>query len=136
MRHAGALRIDHVMGLRLCIDSRRFTAHCGCLCALSLETLLRILAPSHSATVHRHRRDPAPYRGSWEASGPAGLLAYRVLYFERWPDGLFKRADTHPELSLVTVATHDLPTLAGWWLGRDIDLRCTGTVPGRIHEGR
>jgi len=126
MRHAGALRIDHVMGLlRLYWIPGDFPPTAGVYVRYPLEILLRILAlesQRHQCIVIGEDLGTVP-EGFREAMARAGLLAYRVLYFERWPDGLFKRADTHPELSLVTVATHDLPTLAGWWLGRDTDLR-------------
>jgi 4-alpha-glucanotransferase len=32
-------------------------------------------------------------------------------------------ADAYPEAALVSIATHDLPTLAGFWAGRDIEVR-------------
>jgi 4-alpha-glucanotransferase len=126
MRHAGALRIDHVMGLlRLYWIPGDLPPTAGVYVRYPFETLLRILAlesQRHQCIVIGEDLGTVP-EGFRESMADAGLLAYRVLYFERWPDGLFKRADTHPELSLVTVATHDLPTLAGWWLGRDTDLR-------------
>ena len=43
--------------------------------------------------------------------------------FEQWKSGLFKRPELYPELSMVTVSTHDIPTLAGWWTGRDLQWR-------------
>src|SRR5690606_4660014 len=35
----------------------------------------------------------------------------------------FHPAHTWPADALATSSTHDLPTLAGWWLERDIDWR-------------
>ncbi len=61
--------------------------------------------------------------GFGEIMANAGLLSYKVLFFERWESGLFKRPDTYPAQSMVTVSTHDLPTLAGWWTGRDLHWR-------------
>jgi len=51
------------------------------------------------------------------------VLSYRVLLFERDAEGRFKPPVTYPEAALATASTHDLPTLAGWWEGRDIELR-------------
>ena len=51
------------------------------------------------------------------------VLSCRVLPFERSGDGSFRPPSRYPESALVTVATHDLPTLEGWWTGHDIDLR-------------
>ncbi|MGG2309906.1 4-alpha-glucanotransferase, partial [Salmonella enterica] len=49
----------------------------------------------------------------------AGILSYKVLYFERTADGAFVPPEHYPAASLVTVSTHDLPTLRGWITGRD-----------------
>tara|TARA_R110000744_G_scaffold31928_3_gene74920 strand:- start:1663 stop:2220 length:558 start_codon:yes stop_codon:yes gene_type:complete len=53
----------------------------------------------------------------------AGLLSYKVLFFERWDSGFFMRPELYPAQSMVTVSTHDLPTLAGWWTGKDLEWR-------------
>jgi 4-alpha-glucanotransferase len=52
-----------------------------------------------------------------------GLLSSKVLYFEREGDGGFKPQSSYPELSLASANTHDMPTIAGFWSGRDIELR-------------
>ena len=52
-----------------------------------------------------------------------GILSYRLFYFERNGDGSFKRAEDYPVQALVSSTTHDLPTLAGFWAGHDIDAR-------------
>ncbi|MEO8524830.1 MAG: malto-oligosyltrehalose synthase, partial [Caldimonas sp.] len=52
-----------------------------------------------------------------------GILSYRLLYFERTAGNEFKPPADYPRDALVAVSTHDLPTLAGWWQGRDIDWR-------------
>ncbi|MEO7084064.1 MAG: 4-alpha-glucanotransferase, partial [Gemmatimonadaceae bacterium] len=46
-----------------------------------------------------------------------------VLYFEREWDGRFKPSHAYPSLALATANTHDVPTLAGFWQGRDIETR-------------
>jgi (1->4)-alpha-D-glucan 1-alpha-D-glucosylmutase len=51
------------------------------------------------------------------------IFSYRVLLFEREPDGSFKYPPAYPAIALATATTHDVPTLAGWALGRDIDVR-------------
>jgi (1->4)-alpha-D-glucan 1-alpha-D-glucosylmutase len=52
-----------------------------------------------------------------------GVLSYRVLLFERQHSGEFKSPAEYPADALVTAATHDLPTLAAYWEGRDLALR-------------
>ncbi|CAN5372137.1 hypothetical protein BH09ACT12_BH09ACT12_27440 [soil metagenome] len=50
-----------------------------------------------------------------EALADRNILSYRVLWFED------DEPATWPELSLATVTTHDLPTIAGLWSGSDVD---------------
>ena len=45
--------------------------------------------------------------------------------------GDFRRADEYPARALVSSTTHDLPTLAGFWIGADIEARRTA---GMIDE--
>src|SRR6185295_316877 len=52
-----------------------------------------------------------------------GILSSKVLYFEREDGGGFKSQSSYPELALASVNTHDMPTIAGFWAGRDIELR-------------
>jgi 4-alpha-glucanotransferase len=126
MRYAGALRIDHVMSLlRLFWIPSGSPPTAGVYVRYPLEEMVRILAlesQRQRCIVIGEDLGTVP-EGFRDIMAAAGILSYRVLYFERWPDGLFKRPNTYPEHSLATVSTHDLPTLAGWWLGRDIDWR-------------
>ncbi|MCP5418909.1 MAG: 4-alpha-glucanotransferase [Gammaproteobacteria bacterium] len=126
MRHAGALRIDHVMGLmRLYWIPGDRPPTAGMYVRYPLESMLRILALEsrrHQCLVIGEDLGTVP-DGFRDVMNQAGLLSYKVLYFERWPDGLFKRVETHPEQSLVTISTHDLPPLGGWWMGRDVEWR-------------
>ena len=63
-----------------------------------------------------------PY-GFRERMADAGALSYKVFYFERESDGSFKKPERFPSQSLITATTHDLPTLTGYWQGRDLDWR-------------
>ncbi len=49
------------------------------------------------------------------------MLGMRVLLFEQDHGCHFKPILDWPDNALATTSTHDLPTLNGWWHGRDID---------------
>ena len=52
-----------------------------------------------------------------------GILSYRLFYFEKNERGEFRRYEEYPRQALVSSTTHDLPTLAGFWVGADIEAR-------------
>jgi 4-alpha-glucanotransferase len=63
-----------------------------------------------------------------------GVLSYRLLYFEKTKDEHFKRPAEYPRQALVSPSTHDLPTLAGFWAGSDIEARRkAGLLPNDEH---
>jgi len=121
MRHAGALRLDHVMSLM-----RLFWTgpEGGTYVRYPLDLLLGILA----LESHRHRclvigedlGNVAPQMR--EAIHERALVSYRPLLFERTPDGDFKPPQQWPAQAMAVVSTHDLPTLRGFWLGQDIEI--------------
>jgi 4-alpha-glucanotransferase len=122
MRYAGALRIDHVMGLtRLYIipDGKKPTE--GAYVRYPLDELLAIAAlESQRAQCMVIGEDlgtvPAGFR---EKLGETAIFSSRVFYFERLETG-FRRPADYPPLAAVSVSTHDLATLAGFWAGADI----------------
>jgi (1->4)-alpha-D-glucan 1-alpha-D-glucosylmutase len=52
-----------------------------------------------------------------------GILSYRLFYFERGHDDEFMLPEHYPANSLAAIATHDLPTLRGFWTGADLAIR-------------
>ena len=54
----------------------------------------------------------------------------RVLPFERDAQGAFKPPARWDPLAAAMTSTHDLPPIAGWWAGRDIDWRERLNAPG------
>ncbi len=123
MRHAGALRIDHVLGyMRQYWVAPGKKANEGIYITFPFEEMLRIIALESrraKCIVIGEDLGTTP-EGFGRVMASAGLLSYRVLFFERWENGLFQRPEHYPEQSMVTVSTHDLPTLAGWWTGNDL----------------
>src|SRR3954462_7665742 len=62
--------------------------------------------------------------GFRERMAEANILSYRVLFFEQEAEtSAFLPPEVYPPLALAVLGSHDLPTLRGWWEGRDIDLR-------------
>jgi 4-alpha-glucanotransferase len=126
MRHAGVLRIDHVMSLqRLYWVPRGQSAVNGAYVTYPFAELLRLVAlESHRQGCAVVGEDlgtvPSGFRETMQA---ANLLSYRVVAFERsWGGGFIPPGD-YPPLAAASAATHDLPTLKGFWLGRDIAWR-------------
>ncbi len=126
MRHAAALRLDHVMGLmRLFWIPGGEPISNGAYVSYPFDDLLGIVAlesaRNRCAVIGEDLGTvPEDFRGRMAAER---LLSYRVVYFEKWPSGLFKRPDAYPPLALVTATTHDMPTIAGHWLGQDVAAR-------------
>lgn len=58
-----------------------------------------------------------------DALARTGILSYRLFYFEKNGDGRFRAPSDYPAQALVSSTTHDLPTLSGFWSGRDIQVR-------------
>jgi len=139
MQAAGALRIDHVMSLaRLFWSPRGRSAAEGTYVQYPFEDLLGVLAlESIRAQCSVIGEDlgtvPSGFR---ERMLQAGVLSYRILFFEREPDGSFIPAENYPALSLAATGTHDLSTFAAWLSGSDIDLRASLGVgdPTRVPQ--
>lgn len=125
-QHGGALRLDHVMRLfRLFWIPDGFKAAEGTYVHDNAQDLLRILAlESLRNNVLIIGEDLGTITDEMRAGlKNAGILSYRLLYFERRWDGSFKQPGEYPEQALVCTTTHDLPTIAGFWTGHDIDVR-------------
>jgi 4-alpha-glucanotransferase len=126
MRHAGALRIDHIAGLqRLYWVPRAETAQHGAYVRNPFEAMMRILALESQrmrCLVIGEDLGTVP-EGLREAMDAAGMLSYKVFQFERVGGGLFRDPGDYPRSALVTAGTHDLPTLKGFWIGRDLEWR-------------
>ena len=127
MRHAGGLRIDHVMGLlRLYSIPEGNKPVEGAYVQYPLTDLLGILALEsyrNQCMVVGEDLGTVP-DGFRERLSAAGVLSYRVIFFEQnWESHEFIAPHDYPDLSLGVGGSHDLPTLLGWWHGNDIKLK-------------
>lgn len=126
MRQSGALRIDHVMGLmRLyCIPAGTGPAE-GAYLAFPLRDLCGLLAlesQRNKCLVVGEDLGTVPDEVR-SAMAEFGILSYRLFYFERSENRCFLPPPQYPESALVAISTHDLPTLAGFWRGVDLQRR-------------
>jgi 4-alpha-glucanotransferase len=125
-RHGGALRIDHVMRFfRLFWIPDELTAADGLYVRDYADDLLGVLAlESVRGNFIVIGEDLGTVAGEVrQRLGELGILGYRVLWFERNGDGSFRLPQEYPEFAAVSTTTHDLPTLQGFPLGRDIEAR-------------
>jgi len=125
LRHAGAIRIDHIMGLfRLWWIPEGNGAQHGAYVRYDHEAMVGILClEAHRAgavvigedlgTVEPWVRDYLVDRG---------ILGTSVLWFEQEGGG-FRPPETYRRLALATVTTHDLPPTAGYLAGEHVELR-------------
>jgi 4-alpha-glucanotransferase len=125
LRCAGALRIDHALGLyRLFWIASGMSAADGVYVRYPFTEMLRCLA------------DVSTRRGSIVIGEDLGVVppgfqdvmrameiqSYRVFFFEK-RDGRFIAAADYPRAALACITTHDLHTLAGWWSTHDLTVR-------------
>ena len=134
-RHGGALRIDHVMRFfRLYWIPDATDAANGAYVRDRADDLIRILAlesvRQQVLVVGEDLGTVEPYIR--ETLERFGIYSYRVFFFEHTHDGAFRLPQDYPAQALVCTATHDLPTVAGFWTGRDIEAR---REAGLVDEG-
>lgn len=126
MRHAQALRMDHVMGVqRLFVIPAGARGAEGCYLAMPRAALLAELtleSTRNACAVVGEDLGTVP-DGLRPALDAAGVLSFRVLWFEARPPRDW------PALAAAAATTHDLPTLAGWWHGEDLRERAALGLP-------
>jgi 4-alpha-glucanotransferase len=133
LAHAGGVRIDHAMGLmRLWVIPDGASATEGAYLEYPCQDLMRLLTlesfRKRSVILAEDLGTVPP--GFSESLAASGFVGLRVLWFERVARG-FRPPHAWTPTAAAMTSTHDLPTVAGWWRGRDIEWR---TRLGLSHE--
>jgi 4-alpha-glucanotransferase len=140
MRHAGAIRLDHVLGLkRLYLIPHGFPARQGAYAQMPLEALFAVVAlesAAHRCVVIGEDLGTVP-EGFREHMADWGIWSYLVMMFERDDDGRFRGIDRYQPNALIAFNTHDLSTYAGWRSFSDLKMkRSLGFDPGESDDAR
>ncbi|WP_428488163.1 4-alpha-glucanotransferase [Rhodopila sp.] len=135
MRHVGGIRVDHAMGLtRLWLIPEGASPADGAYLNYPVADLLRLLALEsvrHNVVVIGEDLGTVP-EGFHDMLEQGGVHGMRVLWFERDAQASFLPPRGWGNSAVAMTSTHDLPTVAGWWKGSDIEVR---HQHGRLGEG-
>jgi 4-alpha-glucanotransferase len=140
MRHAGAIRLDHVLGLnRIFMIPHGMSAAEGAYVRYPFEQVLAVIAEESNrarCVVIGEDLGTVP-DGFRETLSHWGLWSYRVMMFERDHQGRFLPPESYPTQALATFNTHDLSTHRGWLTSHDLRVkRGIGLDPGENDESR
>lgn len=140
MRYAGAIRLDHVLGLkRVFMIPRGLIATAGAYVRSPFEPLLKVIGEEscrHRCIVIGEDLGTVP-EGFRDVTHKWGVWTTRVMMFERERDGRFRSPARYPADALATFNTHDLPTFQGWMTAHDLRAkRALGIDPGESEDAR
>ena len=125
MKNAGALRIDHAMGLmRLFWVPDNMIGAMGAYVQNPFSHILRLtklLSHEYKCLIIGEDLGTVPF-GFSENMQSQNIFSYKVMPFEQDENG-FKTPETYPENAFACAFTHDLPPLMGWWENVDIKTR-------------
>ncbi|WP_067133454.1 4-alpha-glucanotransferase [Streptomyces yokosukanensis] len=140
MRHAGAVRMDHVLGLfRLWWVPRGRPLSEGAYVRYDHEAMLAVLAlEARRAGVQVIGEDLGTVEdGVREELAGRGVLGTSVLWFEKDASGRPLAAEHWRAACLATLTTHDLPSTAARLSGSDLALRHRlGMLKGPLERER
>ncbi|MCG6201573.1 4-alpha-glucanotransferase [Psychromonas antarctica] len=140
MSHCGALRIDHVMALlRLWWVPDNASAEKGAYVYYPVEDMLNLLALEsvrNECLVIGEDLGTVP-DGIDVLLKDAGVYSYKVFFFEQADDGGYISPAHYADQAMATLATHDMPTIKGFWHCEDLHLgRELGLYPKQdVYEG-
>ena len=122
MNYCDILRIDHILGLSRLFFIPEETNE-GLYVTYNFDEMLKIL----TLESHLHKcMIVGEALGNTEPKvlnklQQYNILSYQVFRFNVWEQSkLFKRPQEYPTLSMSCATTHDLPTIAGFYIGRDL----------------
>lgn len=126
LRHAGALRIDHIIGLfRLWWIPEGLGADQGVYVRYNHEAMVGVLLleayRAGAVLIGEDLGTVEPWVRDYLSS--RGILGTAVLWFEQEEDAWPKQPETYRRLALATVTTHDLPPTAGYLAEEHVTLR-------------
>ena len=126
LRHAGAVRIDHVIGLfRLWWIPRGNGAQDGAYVRYDHEAMIGILClEAARAGVVVIGEDLGTFE-PWvrDYLNDRGILGTSILWFEKDHEGRPLDPEHYRRMTLTSVTTHDLPPTAGYLAGEHVELR-------------
>ena len=139
MRYSGAIRLDHVMGLRrIFLIPRGVSARDGVYIDMPFDDMTDVIADTSEqfrCIVIGEDLGTVP-DGLRAQLKSRGILSYTVMMFERDGAGFIDPSDFRSN-SLVTFSTHDLATFKGWHTGWDIAMKQSlGIDPGESADDR
>lgn len=126
LRHAGALRVDHVIGLfRLWWIPEGMGADQGAYVRYDHEAMVGVVLleayRAGAVIIGEDLGTVEPWVRDYLAS--RGVLGTSILWFENQDDGWPKQPEAYRHLCLATVTTHDLPPTAGYLADEHVTLR-------------
>ncbi|MCI7552282.1 MAG: 4-alpha-glucanotransferase [Actinomycetaceae bacterium] len=126
LRHAGAIRVDHIMGLfRLWWIPQGCDPVDGAYVSFNHEAMVGILLleayRAGAVVIGEDLGTVEPWVREYLAD--RGILGTSVFWFEKTPDGDPLHAGDYRVNTFATVDTHDLPPAAGYIAGEHVDLR-------------
>lgn len=145
MKHCGALRIDHVLGLlRLWWIPENKGATEGAYVYYPVEDMLSILAlESHRFQCSVIGEDLGTVPDEIVSLlADAGVYSYKLFFFETAEDGGFISPAHYQAQSMSALCTHDMPTLRGFWhcedlkMGRELGLYNDTQQLDELYAGR
>lgn len=140
LRHAGGLRIDHVLGLfRLWWVPAGLPPSAGTFVRFDADAMLGVLC------LEAHRSG-ALIIGEDLGTVPAevvgmladrGILGTSILWFERWADGSIRQPSDWRREVLASVTVHDLPPTSGYLRNEHVRIRADlGLLTHPVEEER